>query len=257
LDQGGLIWARILELSPIEKSIFFGIIMECLAIIPARGGSKGIPRKNLKTVEGVPLVTRAVRSAFAADSITRTVVSTDDEAIAQVAREAGAEIIMRPDSLSGDEAPTEPALLHVLETLSADGGYQPDLTCFIQCTSPLTTPDDLDQGIEVLQAQKADCLVTVVPTHDFLWRRMADGSAQAINHDSSVIRKGRQELEPQYRETGAFYVLRTEGFIAARNRFFGRVVLFEMPLERAVDIDDLLDLELAEFLAARNVRHSE
>ena len=231
--------------------------MECLAIIPARSGSKGIPRKNLKTVDGVPLVTRAVRSARAADGITRIVVSTDDEEIAQVAREAGADIVMRPEALSGDEAPTEPALLHVLETLAAEEGYRPDLTCFIQCTSPLTTADDLDQGIEALQAQKADCLVTVVSTYDFLWRRRADGSAQAINHDSSGVRKGRQELEPQYRETGAFYVFRTEGFIAAGNRFFGRTALFEMPLEGAVDVDDLLDLDLAEFLAARNIKRSE
>ncbi len=231
--------------------------MEYLAIIPARGGSKGIPRKNLTKVDGVPLVARAVRSALAADRITRTVVSTDDEVIAHVAREVGAEIIMRPDSLSGDEAPIEPVLLHVLETLATDEGYQPDLTCFIQCTSPLTTPDDLDKGIEALQAQKADCLVTVVSTYDFLWRRMADDSAQAVNHDSSDIRRGRQELEPQYRETGAFYVLRTEGFIAAGNRFFGRIALFEMLPEKSVDVDDLLDLELAEFLAARNVNHSK
>ncbi len=231
--------------------------MEYLAIIPARGGSKGIPRKNLTKVYGVPLVARAVRSALAADSITRTVVSTDDEEIAHVAREAGAEVIMRPDSLSGDEAPTEPALLHVLETLAADEGRQPDLICFIQCTSPLTMPDDLDQGIEALQAQKADCLITVAPTCDFLWRRKGDGSAQAIAHDSSAIRKGRQVLEPQYRETGAFYVLRTEGFIVARNRFFGRMALFEMPPERSVDIDEPLDLDLAEFLIARNAGHSE
>ena len=231
--------------------------MECLAIIPARSGSKGIPHKNLKTVDGVPLVTRAVRSARAADSITRIVVSTDDKEIAQVAREAGAEIVMRPETLSGDEVPTEPALLHVLEILAAEGGYRPDLTCFIQCTSPLTTSDDLDQGIAALRAQKADCLVTVVPTYDFLWRRMAGGVAQAINHDANLIRKGRQEMEPQYRETGAFYVLRTEGFIAARNRFFGRIVLFEMSPEKSVDVDGPLDLELAEFLGARNVRHSE
>jgi N-acylneuraminate cytidylyltransferase len=119
--------------------------MECLAIIPARGGSKGLPRKNLKKVGGVPLVARSVRSALAASAITRTVVSTDDEEIANVAREAGAEVIMRPNSISGDEASTEPALLHVLETLDTDEGYHPDLTCFIQCTSPLTTSGDLDR----------------------------------------------------------------------------------------------------------------
>jgi N-acylneuraminate cytidylyltransferase len=233
------------------------MIMECLAIIPARGGSKGIPRKNLKTVDGVPLVVRSVRSALSASHITRTVVSTDDEEIASVVREAGAEVIIRSEALADDAASSESALLHVLETLAADEGYQSDLTCFIQCTSPLTTSDDLDKSIEMLQAQKADCLVAVVPTYDFLWRRMADGSTQAINHNPSVIRKGRQELEPQYRETGAFYMLRTEGFLAAGNRFFGRVALFEMPPERSVDIDGSLDLELAEFLIARNARHSE
>ena len=231
--------------------------MECLAIIPARGGSKGIPRKNLKKVDGVPLIVRAVRSALAASHITRTVVSTEDEEIAHVAREAGAEIIMRPDSLSGDKAPTEPALLHALETLASEEGYHPDLTCFIQCTSPLTTANDLDRGVEELLSKEADCLLSVTTDLVFLWRRTADGFANNVGFDMSVMRKGRQELEPQYRETGAFYVLRTEGFIAAGNRFFGRAALFEMPPEKSVDIDGPLDLELAEFLIARNARHSE
>jgi len=225
--------------------------MECLAVIPARGGSKGLPRKNLQTVGGRPLIVRAVRSALAASHITRTVVSTNNEEIANVARDAAAEIIMRPTELANDVIMPDFAVLHVLETLAAEEGYHPDLTCFIQCTSPFTRPDDLDRGVEELLAKEADCLLSVIATHVFLWRRTADGLAESVGHDSNVIRKGRQELEPQYRETGAFYVMRTDGFIAARNRFFGRIALFEMPQERLVDIDTQLDLELAEFLIGR------
>jgi CMP-N-acetylneuraminic acid synthetase len=225
--------------------------MECLAVIPARGGSKGLPRKNLQTVGGRPLIVRAVRSALAASHITRTVVSTNNEEIANVARDAAAEIIMRPTELANDVIMPDFAVLHVLETLAAEEGYHPDLTCFIQCTSPFTRPDDLDRGVEELLAKEADCLLSVIATHVFLWRRTADGLAESVGHDSNVIRKGRQELEPQYRETGAFYVMRTDGFIAARNRFFGRIALFEMPQERSVDIDTQLDLELAEFLIGR------
>jgi len=226
--------------------------MECLAVIPARGGSKGLPRKNLQTVGGVPLVVRAVRSALAASHITRTVVSTDNEEIAGVVRDAGAEVVMRPAELADDIIMPDLAVLHVLETLVSEENYHPDLVCFIQCTSSLTKPDDLDRGIETLLEQEADSLLSVFPTHVFLWRRTSDGLAESVGHNSNVIRKGRQELEPQYREVGAFYVMRTDGFIAARNRFFGRVALYEMPPERSVDIDTPLDLELAEFLFSRN-----
>ncbi len=226
--------------------------MECLAVIPARGGSKGLPRKNLQTVGGRPLIVRAVRSALAASHITRTVVSTNNEEIANVARDAAAEIIMRPTELANDVIMPDFAVLHVLETLAAEEGYHPDLTCFIQCTSPFTRPDDLDRGVEELLAKEADCLLSVIATHVFLWRRTADGFAESVGHDSNVMRKGRQELEPRYRETGAFYVMRTDGFIAARNRLFGRVTLFEMPPERSVDIDTPLDLEFAEILFSRN-----
>ncbi len=228
--------------------------MECLAVIPARGGSKGLPRKNLQTVGGRPLIVRAVRSALAASHITRTVVSTNNEEIANVARDAAAEIIMRPTELANDVIMPDFAVLHVLETLAAEEGYHPDLTCFIQCTSPFTRPDDLDRGVEELLAKEADCLLSVIATHVFLWRRTADGFAESVGHDSNVMRKGRQELEPRYRETGAFYVMRTDGFIAARNRLFGRVTLFEMPPERSVDINLQLDLEFAEFLFSRNER---
>ena len=226
--------------------------MECLAVIPARGGSTGLPRKNLTMVGGVPLVVRAVRSALAASHITRTVVSTEDEEIANVARDADAEVVMRPAELADDIIMPDFAVLHVLETLVSEEDYHPDLVCFIQCTSSLTRPDDLDRGIETLLEQEADCLLSVFPTHIFLWRRTADGFAKSVGHDSNVMRKGRQELEPRYRETGAFYVMRTDGFIAARNRLFGRVTLFEMPPERSVDIDTPLDLEFAEILFSRN-----
>ena len=111
--------------------------------------------------------------------------------------------------------------------------------------------------VDPARPKEADCLLSVIAAHIFLWRGTSDGFAEGVSFDSSVIRKGRQELKPQYQETGAFYVLRTEGFLAAGNRFFGRVALFEMPPEKSVDIDGSLDLELAEFLVTRNTRHSE
>ena len=120
--------------------------MECLAVIPARGGSTGLPRKNLTMVGGVPLVVRAVRSALAASHITRTVVSTEDEEIANVARDADAEVVMRPAELADDIIMPDFAVLHVLETLVSEEDYHPDLVCFIQCTSSLTRPDDLGES---------------------------------------------------------------------------------------------------------------
>src|SRR5690242_12671648 len=145
--------------------------MQVLAIIPARGGSKGIPGKNLRPLGGVPLVARAVAAARGARRVSRVVVSTDDPEIARVAREAGAETVVRPPALSGDRVPSEAALLHVLEHLQQGEGYAPELTVFMQCTSPFTTGEDVDGAIDALLAGSADTVLSVTPFHGFLWRR--------------------------------------------------------------------------------------
>ena len=157
--------------------------METLAIIPARGGSKGIPRKNVLPLAGKPLIAHNILAARAASRVSRVVVSTDDAEIAAVAKDYGAEVVMRPDALAGDVSRSEDALLHVLDTLEQEEDYRPDMIAFLQCTSPLTAPEDIDGTLAALGDKGADSALAVVPFHYFLWSEQGDGGADGINHD--------------------------------------------------------------------------
>lgn len=218
------------------------------AVIPARGGSKGIPGKNLRKIQGRSLVARAVAAAANARCIERVFVSTDDAAIAAEARRAGAEIVERPAELAGDTSSSEQALLHVLDALEGQGETLPEILAFVQCTSPFVSAADIEGTIAALLDASADTAHTVARMHGFLWRRGAGGEAQAINHDKSS-RQRRQDRELEFLETGAVYAMRVAGFRAARHRFFGKVVLYEIPATRAIEIDTQDDLAVARLLA--------
>ena len=219
------------------------------AIIPARGGSKGVPGKNLRRVGGRSLVERAVDACIAAELIDSVYVSTDDPDIARAAEAAGAWVIGRPPELSGDLASSESALLHALDQLTA-AGASPEVVAFVQCTSPFIAPGDLDRGVELVARGRADSVFSAVATYDFLWRSSGgQGLVSGQNHDAAY-RPRRQDREPDYRETGAFYVMATEGFRAAQHRFFGRTAVVEVPELTAVDVDHLHDLTLAGALAS-------
>ncbi|MEW6532162.1 MAG: acylneuraminate cytidylyltransferase family protein [Thermodesulfobacteriota bacterium] len=221
--------------------------MKILAVIPARGGSKGIPRKNLCTVAGKPLIVRAIENAHNAKCVARVVVSTDDEEIGSVARQHAAEVVPRPAEISGDETSSEAALLHVLEVLKDKEGYEPDILVFLQCTAPLTLPEDIDGTVKILIDEAADSALAVAPFHAFLWEKTDDGNAVGINHHKEK-RALRQQLTRQFIEAGSVYVMRTEGFKKARHRFFGKVALHVIPRERCLEIDDPADLMVAEAL---------
>jgi N-acylneuraminate cytidylyltransferase len=218
-----------------------------LAIIPARGGSKGIPRKNVLPLAGKPLIAWTIEAAKAARRLDRVVVSTDDAEIAAVAQRFGAEVVQRPAEISGDSASSEAALLHVLGHLRESEGYQPEFLTFLQCTSPLTAAEDIDGTIAALLDEKADTAVAVTPFHYFLWRRDTSGEAVGINHDKRV-RLLRQQREPEYLETGAVYVMRVPGFLETRHRFFGQTAMYVIPPERRWEIDEPVDFRIAELL---------
>lgn len=219
--------------------------MTTLAIIPARGGSKGVPRKNVRLLGGKPLLGWTIEAARAARCVDRVVVSTDDVEIAAISRQFGAEVVMRPAALSGDTASSEAALLHALDELERREGCDPDLLVFLQCTSPLTTPEDINGVIRTLEEEDADSCFTVTDFHYFLWRRSEQGEPVGINHDARH-RELRGEREPQYLETGAAYAMRVAGFRKAQHRFFGKMAMFGTPPERRLEIDEPGDLELAE-----------
>ncbi|GAA5097557.1 N-acylneuraminate cytidylyltransferase [Microbacterium yannicii] len=220
---------------------------EVVAIIPARGGSKGIARKNLQRVGGVPLVARAVDAARRCPAIDRVVVTTDDAEIAAVAAEWGAEIVDRPTGLAGDEARSETALLHALTTLEARK-VDVSVVAFLQATSPFIDVEALTTAVQLVRSRRRDSVFSAVETYGFLWEKGLGGAAEPVNHEIDV-RPRRQDREPHYLETGAFYVVRAAGFRAAEHRFFGSVGIAEVDPRTAIEIDTPHELDLARRLA--------
>ncbi|MET8169556.1 N-acylneuraminate cytidylyltransferase [Streptomyces sp. NPDC005329] len=235
-------------------------VRRVLAVIPARGGSKGVPAKNLAPVGGVPLVTRAVRECRATRLVTDVVVSTDDHAIAAAAREAGAQVVLRPAAIAGDTATSEAAVLHALDAHEALHGSPVDAVLLVQCTSPFLVRDDIDGVAAAVVEQGADTAVTVAPFHGFVWRdadgeeagHAAGGPGPAggfgVNHDKA-FRPRRQDRPQDLLETGAAYAMETGGFRAHGHRFFGRTELVRTDPARVLEIDDPHDLARARALA--------
>jgi len=216
-----------------------------VAVVPARGGSKGVPGKNTAPVGGVPLVARAVLAARAA-GVEDVRVSTDDAGIAAAARAVGGGVIDRPADLAGDTASSESALLHALDVLAAEGA-EPDVLVFLQATSPFIEPAALARAVRRVAGGEADSVFAAFETYAFLWQEGPDG-ASGVNHDAS-FRPRRQDREPHFQETGAFYVMAAPGFREAGFRFFGRIGVEPVGADRAIEIDSPDELRTARALA--------
>lgn len=221
--------------------------MKIGAIIPARGGSKGIPGKNLRFIAGRALIVHAVRAALDCPLVDRVAISTDDPMIAAAASSEGAEVIWRPVDISCDTASSESALLHGLATWQATG-YQPDYLLFLQCTSPLTRATDIEGLIRHALDSSADTAFTGVASHRFIWRQGLDGNWHGVNHDKSK-RPRRQGREPEIMENGAAYLIHTAGFLETKHRFFGKTVCWELPAHHGIEIDEELDLQILQAVA--------
>jgi len=224
---------------------------KCCAIIPARGGSKGIPRKNLVELGGKPLLARTIEAAQAADFIDQVFVSTDDAEIASVARSWGAGVVERPADISGDTASSEAALLHALDSIRDSTGTDPAVCAFLQCTAPLTAPVDIDGTVQLITRDGYDSAFAATEFHYFVWRRDVQGDGVGVNHEPAR-RPLRQEREPEYLEAGAVYAMRVAGFREAKHRFFGRVGIYVMPVSRCFEVDDPDDLRVAEALLGQD-----
>ncbi|MEU5058519.1 MULTISPECIES: N-acylneuraminate cytidylyltransferase [unclassified Streptomyces] len=249
-------------------------VRRVLAVIPARGGSKGVPAKNLAPVGGVPLVARTVRECRATRLVTDVVVSTDDAAIAAAAREAGAEVVLRPAAIAGDKSSSEAAVLHALDAHEALQGAAVDVVLLVQCTSPFIVREDIDGVVDAIVEKGADTALTVAPFHGFVWRDADDEPAApaaverasveggtdtlvataatsggyGVNHDKS-FRQMRQDRPQDLLETGAVYAMDASGFREAKHRFFGRTELVRTDPARVLEIDDPHDLSRARALA--------
>lgn len=217
-----------------------------LALIPARGGSKGIPGKNLAPLADKPLLVHTLEQAMACHGIHRVMVSTDDDEIARCARANGAEVVQRPADLATDTASSEAALLHALAHLRGAESYEPDLVVFLQATSPLREDDAIDRAIETLRAEGADSLFSACPVHGFVWRRNA-AKLEALTYDFKQ-RPRRQDIGEDLLENGSIYIFKPWVLHRHGNRLGGKVAVFEMDPLDSFQIDEPGDLELMERL---------
>jgi len=220
-----------------------------LAIIPARGGSRGIPRKNLRLLYGKPLLVYSVEAASGSRYIDKVVVSTEDREFVKVAINSGAEVIRRPPKLAQDDTPSLPVYKHVINHLEKTKRFYPNIVVILQPTSPLRTVKDIDQAIEKFLTAKCDSVVSVCETeHPPHWMYTLEGERlkSIIEGGDRVTR--RQDAPEVYRLNGAVYVTHRD-VIMKQNRVMGDDTrAYIMPVERSIDIDTEIDLKLAELL---------
>lgn len=221
-----------------------------VAIIPARGGSKRLPRKNVMPIGGLPLVAHSVRHAVEAECVDEVYVSTDDPEIAAVARRYGGEVIERPAELADDTATSESALVHALAWRAERGLPEPELVVFLQGTSPVRRRDDIDRAVAHLRATGADSLLSACENSRFIWAERADGEPYPLNYDYKR-RKREQDLERQWRENGSIYLFKPWVLREENNRLGGKKAVFEMDYWSSFQIDTPEHAELCDWILRR------
>lgn len=217
-----------------------------LVIIPARGGSKGLPRKNIRQLNGKPLICYAIDEAMKSKFVERIIVTTDDSEIAEISKEAGAEVIIRPPALAQDESPVIDAIFHVLDNIK---GEKPDLIVLLQPTSPLRETTDIDGAIQLFLDGQCDSLMSVCPAeHSPYWYFNIKNGLLATLFDERFLKIRRQELPPAYRPNGAIYIISPETLRKHKSFYCNRTLAFVMTAKSSIDIDEEIDLLLAELL---------
>lgn len=224
--------------------------MRVLGIIPARGGSKGVPRKNIKLLCGKPLIAYTIASTLNAKLLTRTILSTEDAEIAQIGREWGVDVpFLRPRELAKDGTPTLPVIVHAVETLQAMGESY-DAVGILQPTSPMRRAEDIDGCINLLESSGADSVISVLRVPEaynpsWVYRRTPDGTMTLSTGDAEPISR-RQDLLPAFHREGSVYVTRTEILLKKQSLYGTRVQGYEMSPEFSSNIDTEDDWKMIE-----------
>jgi len=221
--------------------------MKTLSIIPARGGSKGIPLKNLVLLNGKPLLYYTVTASLKS-KIDRTIVTTDDDKIAKYAKKIGAEVIIRPKNLSNNVIQIEPAMEHVLKQLEKER-YIPDNVVLLQNTSPLRNNFHIDKALNLLKNQKFDSVFSGFQSHYLLWKRK-NNTVFPINY-SPQKRPNRQNMKTYVIENGAIYITKNQLFQKTKCRISGKIGAYLMPEELSIQIDRMYDVIMAEEIMSR------
>ena len=222
-----------------------------LAIIPARGGSKGLPGKNIKELCGKPLIAWSIKQAKSCSDIDRVVVSTDDNQIALAAEKYGAKApFVRPVELANDTASTIDVIFHAINWFKEHEDFQAEYILLLQPTSPLRSGKDIDGAIQTLKDKDARAVVSVCETdHHPLWSNILPENGNMKDFlRPEILNKLRQDLPVFYRLNGAIYLAESD-YLLAHNGFFGpNTFAYKMPKSRSVDIDSDLDFKLSQLL---------
>lgn len=216
-----------------------------LAIIPARGGSKRLPRKNVLDLAGKPLIAWTIKAAINSKYIDTVVVSSDDQEILDISATYGAKILKRPESLASDAATTFDTLIHALDYYS-----EYEYIILLQPTSPLRSVKDIDEAIELLFLKNADAIISVCEMdHNPLWSNVLPENGDMSNFlPNDLMNKRSQDLPSYYRLNGAIYICKIEKFLREKTLFLNKnIFAYQMNQRSSVDIDEEIDFDLAEF----------
>jgi N-acylneuraminate cytidylyltransferase len=219
---------------------------EVLVVIPARGGSKGVPKKNIKVLAGKPLIAWTICSVLEETRLMKVVVSTDDEEIAEISKSFGAEVLIRPSWLSGDDSPTDRTLVHTFETLEGTGKFSHIV--LLQPTSPIRRFGVISQAFSQLVGDNSDSLVGATEISPFIWH---GETANARPSYDLVNRKMRQNFalsDTSYLENGSIYVTSSSALKKSGSRVSGKVSIFAMSKVESLEIDTLDDFDSVERL---------
>jgi CMP-N,N'-diacetyllegionaminic acid synthase len=218
--------------------------LKILSIIPARGGSKSVPRKNLILLNKKPLLDFSITASINSKLISKTVLSTDDDEIKDYGKKFSINIIRRPKNLATDDAPLDTTITHVLDFLKETENFIPDVIVLLQNTSPLRTSNHIDEALELFFKKNYDSLLSVYSSHKFIWHQL-DDEVTPVNYDP-MHRPNRQDFTNEFIENGAIYITKYDSFQKTHCRISGKIGYYLMPENLSFEIDSKYDIFLAE-----------
>jgi len=223
--------------------------MKIIGIIPARGGSKRIPKKNIKLLGGKPLIAYSIEAALKSKYINRVIVSTEDREIAKISKKYGAEVIKRPIELAKDDSSTTEVIKHTITTLNENEKYFPDIVVLLQPTSPLRKVEDIEKAIELFLNNECKSVVSVCKYREnpYWSLKIEKGYAKPVFGWDYFLKRS-QDLPRVYTLNGAIFITTVKNLFKYNGFFNDKICLYIMPVDRSIDIDEEVDFKFAGLL---------